>query len=253
MKALILAAGRGSRLAPLTDHVPKCLVQYQGEPILKYELDSLLQCGIDEIGIVGGYRFEVLKHYIEKNYSKKANFSFFFNELHSSTNMVHTFFCARDFLDEELILSYSDILYSPPIVRALQKSEGEVNVVIDKAWQKLWEQRFENPLEDAETLKIREGRIKEIGKKPQTLEEIEGQYMGLLKFSKEFLPRLICYYEGLDRERLYDGKDYSNMYMTSLLQGLIETFDNVLPVLIEGGWGEIDAPSDLEIDLRLAK
>lgn len=251
MKALILAAGRGSRLAPLTDNKPKCLVEYQGKAILSYEIEALLEAGIDEVGIVGGYLAPELFSFVERHYKNRAKFSFFINERHDSTNMVATLFSAREFLSGDLILSYSDIIYSARIVKKLMEFEGEVGVIIDKEWRTLWERRFSDPLSDAETLKIREGKIREIGKKPRDFSEIEGQYIGLMKFSSAFLPRLIEHYEHLDPRALYEGKALKEMYMTTLLQSVIERFDNVKPVMIQGGWGEIDSVSDLSVEIRL--
>ena len=71
---------------------------------------------------------------------------------------------------------------------------------------------MENPLDDAETLKIYKGNIIEIGKKTNTYKDIEGQYIGLIKISKKILKKIIKFYDNLDRNSLYDGKNFDNMY-----------------------------------------
>ena len=250
MKALILAAGFGSRLMPLTQDNPKCMVEYRGKKLIDYEVGALREAGISEIAVVGGYLFKVLKSYVESQFNIKNIYQ---NKNYDKTNMVQTMFCARKFLEscikekQDLVISYADIVYNAEIVRKLMESQEPLSIVVDKDWRTLWKKRFANPLLDAETLKIKEGKVLELGKKPKSYEEIEGQYIGLFKFSHHFLPQVLGFYDDLDRGAVYDGKDFLNMYMTSFLQGLIDKFGGAQAVLINGGWCEIDFKSDLEI------
>ena len=250
MKAVILAAGFGSRLMPLTQSVPKTMVEYQGRSLIDYEISALKAAGVREIAVVGGYKFEVLREFLKKKFQVDRLFE---NKNYDKTNMLATLFCARKFLQEcvdegrDLIVSYADIVYFEDTARRLLEAKGELCIVVDRAWRELWEKRFENPLEDAETLKIKDGKIKELGKKPSSYADIEAQYIGLFKFSHAFLPEVLAFYDGLDRSALYDGKDFENMYMTSFLQGLIDKFGGAQAVVIEGNWREIDFKKDLTI------
>lgn len=252
MNALILAAGFGSRLMPLTQSVPKCMVCYQNKPIIDYELQALTQAGVRNIAVVGGYLFDVLKEYLSKHYSIEH---FYSNPKYSSTNMVATLFCAREFLrecqnkGEDVIISYADIIYSQAIVEQLRDYKGDLGIIIDKDWKNLWSRRFKNPLEDAETLKLKGDSIIELGKKPLSYSDIQGQYIGLFKFSSAFIDEILSFYDSLDKNAIYDGKDFNNMYMTSFLQLLIDKYQNAKAVFIHGGWCEIDFKSDLEIDI----
>lgn len=252
MNALILAAGFGSRLMPLTKDNPKCMVEYKDKKIIDYEIESLKDAGVKNIAVVGGYLFPTLKSYIES----KHNINIFFeNKNYDSSNMVETLFCAREFIQSciesksDLIISYADIVYGKHIASKLVESKSDLAIVVDKNWKELWEKRFENILDDAETLKIENGKIKELGKKPKDLKEIQAQYIGLFKFSYKFLTQVLEFYDSLDRNAIYDGKDFRNMYMTSFLQNLIDKFDNAMAVEIYGGWCEIDFKNDLEIDI----
>ncbi|MCX2682336.1 phosphocholine cytidylyltransferase family protein [Campylobacter sp. MIT 21-1685] len=251
MKALILAAGFGSRLMPLTKNNPKCMVEYQGKKIIEYEIEALNNAGIEEIAIVGGYCFELLEQFVRTRYNIKK---IFYNKDYADTNMVCTLFCAKDFLyeciedKEDCIISYADIIYFKESVEKLAKKKAPLAIVIDKEWKKLWEKRFKNPLNDLESLKLdSEGKIKELGKKVYCYDEIQGQYIGLFKISYDLLPKLIELYESLDKNTLYDGKDFKNMYMTSFLQILIQKFGNASAIEIYGKWCEIDFKSDLSI------
>ena len=111
MKAIILAAGRGSRMKNLTDDQPKCLVEMRGKPLLDWQLTALREAGVDQIAIVTGYKGELLmgRGLVE-----------FHNSRWAETNVVSSLACARDWLQAEpCIVSYSDIFYSAQAVQSL--------------------------------------------------------------------------------------------------------------------------------------
>jgi len=240
MKMIIVAAGQGTRLRPLTDNKPKCMVEYHNKPIIDYILDVASECNIRDVAIVNGYKKQVLEKYLENR-----DITFFTNEKFDTTNMVSTLFNAKDFMNDDIIISYADIIYKKEILEKLITSNEDFNVVIDKDWRTLWSLRMENPLEDAETLRVVDGNIVELGKKPNNYDDIEGQYIGLIKISKSTMARVTAFYESLDKGKLYDGQVYDNMYMTSLIQMIIDNLVDVKPVFINGGWIEIDSVEDI--------
>lgn len=252
MRAIILAAGFGSRLMPLTQDVPKCMVVYKNKRIIDYIMEALSEVGIKDICIVGGYKFNILQQYINTRY---VNINMKCNNNYANTNMVNTLFCAKDFLldciqqKQDLIVSYADIVYFSPILKKLQECGYDLGIAVDRKWRSLWEMRFDNPLIDAETLKLDGNRIIELGKKPKDYDDIEGQYIGLFKISYRFLAELLKFYANLDRNAMYDSKDFDNMYMTSFLQMVIDNYKNAYMVEMFGGWCEIDFISDLDIEL----
>lgn len=246
MKMIILAAGEGTRLRPLTNEKPKCMVEYKNKPIIDYILEAADSCNINNIAVVDGYRKEVLE-----NHLKNKNITFFVNKKYDKTNMVSTLFNAKSYMDDDIVISYADIIYKKDVLEKLINSRDDFSVVVDKEWKKLWSLRMDNPLDDAETLKISNGKISEIGKKPNNYDEIEGQYIGLIKVSKNIINKVIRYYESLDKNHIYDGKDYDNMYMTSFIQMIIDNLVDVKPVFINGGWVEIDSVEDLNIYEKL--
>lgn len=244
MKAIIVAAGQGTRLRPLTDTKPKCMVEYQGKAIIDSILETMFTCNISEVAIVNGYKKEVLETYLDDK-----NIRFFANLRYDTTNMVSTLFCAKEFMNDDLIISYADIVYDTVVLEKLMLSQGDFNVVVDRCWKELWAQRMENPLEDAETLKIRNNVIIEIGKKPTSYSEIEGQYIGLIKISRQVIKKIIDFYESLDKKSIYDGQNFDNMYMTTFIQLIIDYLLDITPVFIEGGWVEIDTVDDLNVSM----
>lgn len=242
MKLIVVAAGQGTRLRPLTDNIPKCMVPFRGKAIIDHIIDTARTCGVQEIGVVHGYRADVLEAHL-----KDREVQFFHNPRYDQTNMVSSLFCARSFLQGDVIISYGDIVYEPAILKALMDDVSPLAMTIDLAWQKLWSLRMEDPLADAETLKMNPtGEILELGKKPQTLDDIQGQYMGLILWRAAAMKQILDFYDNLDTSAMYDGKNFDNMYMTSFLQQIIDGLMPAKAVPVQGGWLEIDSTDDLE-------
>jgi choline kinase len=238
-KALILAAGEGTRLRPYTLDRPKCLVEVDGRSLLDRQLDVMRAEGLENIILVGGYLADRLEH---RGLSVRRN------PRYAETNMVWTLFCAESELDAETVVSYGDIVYSRKILRALLGSSADVAVVIDRAWESYWRARAEDPLDDAETLKLApDGRIIEVGQKPRSLAEIEGQYIGLMKFSVQGLAVLKDIFHKAQKTGTLRGKQVEKAYMTDLLQAVIDSGYRVEAVPVDGGWVEVDTVSDLNL------
>lgn len=244
MRAIILAAGQGTRLRPLTDNRPKCMVELEGKPLLEHQLKVLRGANIEDIHVVGGYRAEWLQ---------RSDITLHINERFTQTNMVATLFAAETTMDgrEDLIIAYGDIVYEPRVLNALLECNAPVCLTVDRAWRRYWEARMDDPLADAETLKLTDGNlVTELGKKPSSYEEIQGQYMGLIKVRADHVSLLPAVWRGMDREATYDGKDYHNMYMTSFLQHLIDSGWETRAALVDNGWLEIDNQRDLDFGNR---
>lgn len=233
MKAIILAAGRGSRMKFLTDDRPKCLVELRGKPLLDWQLLALRAAGITEIAIVTGYKRELLTN---------RGLIEFHNARWDETNMVSSLACAEAWLNlEPCIVSYSDIFYESWAVTSLMHSSASLAITYDPEWLQLWIRRFGDPLLDAETFRLNtDGNLIEIGKKPNSLKEIEGQYMGLLRITPQGWEEIIRIREDLTpiaRDR---------MDMTSTLSQIIEADRlRIAAIPYYGDWGEVDSAEDL--------
>ena len=233
MRAVILAAGRGSRMGQLGNDRPKCLVELEGKPLIERQIAALRRGGVDEIGVVRGYRAETIDF---------PGLSYFANQRWAETNMVMSLAAAAGWLRTgPLIVSYADIFYRSELVRDLAAAPGQLVVSYDRAWRRLWARRFANPLADAETFRINAaGQLLEIGGKTTRIEEIEGQYMGLLKFTPPAWSAVEALLSTLD-STVRDRLD-----MTGLLRRLLT--GNELPIDTfgsDGQWGEIDNPEDV--------
>ncbi len=232
MKAIILAAGRGSRMNELTDEKPKCMVEFKNRPLIDWQCDALTKAGIAEIAVVAGYKKEKI---ISKNIVR-----FFENSKWQETNMVYSLFCADEWLEKnDCVISYSDIFYTPKIVESLLASDVDISMTYDKNFAKLWSKRFADPLSDLESFKIdKNSFLQEIGKKPKTLDEIQGQFMGLLKFTTK----------GWNIAKdILKNHDIKKLDCTSALQILILNNIKIKAVAIDDMWGEADSANDLRL------
>ncbi len=233
MKAIILAAGRGSRMKTLTDERPKCLVELRGRSLLDWQLKALREAGITEIAVVTGYKRELLsgRGLVE-----------FHNPRWAETNMVSSLACAATWLKaDSCVVSYSDIFYDASAVTALMNCPALLAITYDTNWRALWERRFGDPLQDAETFRTKtDGTLAEIGNKPKTVEEVEGQYMGLLRFTPLGWSEVVRIRSTLLAEQC------DRMHMTGALQKVIEAGRvPVAAVPYRDEWGEVDSADDL--------
>ena len=235
MKAIILAAGRGSRMKGLTEAKPKCLIPVRGKTLLEWQLEALRKAGVEEIGIVTGYKRELLINYglVEFNNLRWAE-----------TQMVSSLSCAEEWLNSEpCIVSYSDIFYEFSAPLSLLRSDADIAVTYDPNWLQIWGARFEDPLVDAESFKLRRDQsLSEIGQKPKSVEEVQGQYMGLLRFTP------YGWSEVLRIRKQFSQLDADRMHMTGTLQKVID--EGIVPVHATpyfGQWGEVDSEEDLKV------
>ncbi len=245
IKVIILAAGEGRRLRPYTLDRPKCLVEVGGRSLIDRQLDVLHSRGLDRIIVIGGYRADKLC---------RPDFELRLNTRYAETNMVWTLFSAEDELNGDVIVAYGDIVYSGAILDKLLASRADIAVAVDKDWERYWRARSDDPLSDAESLKLGEdGRILELGQRPESIEEIQGQYMGLMKFSAKGLACLKEVFHVAKSNQNLRGKHPEQAYMTDLIQLVIDCEFRVDAVLVHGGWVEIDTVADCESDITRSR
>ncbi len=242
--AIILAAGKGTRLRPLTDDIPKCMVEIDGKPMLEWQLDLLTDAGIENIVVVTGYLEDKIRY---------PQITKVHNPEYSSTNMVYSLFCAEEYLQGDLIISYGDIIYSDEVLQKLMDSDEDIVIASDEEWLPYWKQRCDDPLSDAETFqKAEDQKVRSLGQMPESAKEIEGQFIGLTKLSCKGSVELRKAYFSCKCDKFCSenawGSDRSlcNAYMTDLLNNLAGK-GKLSYTPIHRGWFEVDTPSDLAL------
>lgn len=207
---------------------PKCRTRLHGRSLLDWQLAALRGAGIDEIGLVRGYlahTFDLPLHYFE-------------NERWAQTNMVASLACAADWLQADTcIVSYSDIAYQASTVRRLESCNADVAITYDPRWLDLWSLRFDDPLADAETFRTNDGWLQAIGARASSVEEIEGQFMGLLRLRPAGWAALAAV--------AVAAPDPDRLDVTALLGRALEQGVQVATVPISETWCEVDSQADL--------
>lgn len=241
MKCVILAAGRGSRLSPLTDIRPKCLVEFAGRPLLEWQLDALRIAGISDIHVVTGYLSEQIEAYRLKCW---------YNAIWESSNMIESMLCLRQLFmteNDDILVLYSDLIYEPYIISKLIKTDGDIVISVDQGWKQLWQARMSDPLSDAESLRYDEdGILLEIGQRVNDATQIQAQYMGMMKFTRTGRERLIDFWDKADFYPSWaHGRTKQQAFMTDLLNAMINKNFKINTCVVEHGWLEVDSLNDL--------
>lgn len=182
MRAIILAAGMASRLRPLTDNTPKCLLKIGERSLLQRSIDALTSNGIKEIVIVTGYLHNLIEDFIREQYPN-VNVSFIHNDVYDSTNNIYSLWLARPKADgEEILLLDSDLLYDPEIITRVLSTPAENILTLIR--HDLGEEEMKVVTDGSS-----EGNIIEISKTCSPADAI-GESLGIEKMGKSYTSAL---------------------------------------------------------------
>ena len=131
MQAVILAAGNGTRLRPLTDHRPKCLVEVEGQPILRYQLEALCEVGVRECIVVVGHRAAQVRSAFGSRFLG-LSITYVENEVFETTNNIYSLWLARREITGDMLLLEGDLLFEPALLMDLLDSPYENVAVVDR-------------------------------------------------------------------------------------------------------------------------
>ncbi len=131
MRAIILAAGIGYRLLPLTQHVPKCMVPVAGKAIISRAVDALVENGIRDIVVVIGYQKEMIKEFLHSTYGDDIAFTFVENDIYAKTNNIYSLWLASQWFDDDIILLESDVVFANGMMADLLASDSDNVIVVD--------------------------------------------------------------------------------------------------------------------------
>ena len=162
--------------------------------------------------------------------------------------MLYSLFKLKKLFDgkNDLIVSYGDIIYKNGVLKKLINSREQLSTIIDTDWYSYWKLRMENPLDDAESLKLdKKYYITDIGKKVKNLKNIRGQYIGLTKISKNITKKILKVWADINKKNKVNK--INNLYVTDFLRILIRRKFKIKAIPVKRGWLEFDEPSDLKI------
>ena len=232
MKAVILAAGIASRLRPLTDDTPKCLLKVGEKSILELTIDNIITNDIDDVIIVTGYLEEKIKNFVSKKYPG-LNVTYIYNEVYASTNNIYSLWLTKESLwEDEMLLMDSDVIFDKEIITKLLASDHENCLAL---------KRHDVQDEEIKVKSGENGRVLEIGKEVK-LQNAIGESIGIEKFGVETLKELFTIIE----RKIVVEKNV-NQYYEAAFQELADKGANIYTVdTTDYFCMEIDTADDLE-------
>ena len=239
-KALIIAAGLGSRLKKHTQNLPKCMLDFGGKTLLQRQLEAYKDSGIEDISLIRGYKKDKIKY---------KGIKYFENTDFRNNNILNSIFYAEKVINGNIIISYSDILFDSSVVQRTLDSNHDISVVVDIDWRGYYVGRKDHPISEAENVIFNSNNeVSKIGKINKGNEEVHGEFIGMVKLSdygtkifKEHFHRLKKIYWNKPFQR---AKTFQNAYLTDFIQELVDIGIKVHWVIIESGWKEIDTVED---------
>jgi|TARA_B100002003_G_C14029409_1_gene496268 choline kinase len=223
MKAIILAAGKATRLLPLTKDTPQSLLKIGKKTILENQIERLKKCGVGDIVVITGYLSERVEKFCEKLRIKTL-----FNPFYEVSGMALTLWLAKEELKDGFVFLYSDVLFDLKIIDGLLKNKGDVCLAIKK----------DGLREEAEKVIEEEGVIKNVSKMKG--EKENGEFVGIAKFSDMGSKKLI--------EELHNvAKSDLNTNFITVIDNLIKKGEVVVSYDIkDASFIDIDFPENLK-------
>jgi choline kinase len=230
MKAIILAAGQGTRIRTVHGEHPKCLIEVDDTTILDHQLEALSMAGIDDVAIVAGYEKEqIIEHVESRKPSVNQRIRFFENPVFAITNNIYSLWLALEWLrGDSFVVLNADVVFDPEILSAAVRSSAPISMIVDPLWRD-------------ETMKVVvEGdRVIRMSKKISR-EEFSGTYIGITVFSQTIHDRFLR----TMNELISAGR--VNEFFNVAVQKLADESVRVGYTSTDGlAWAEIDDPLDL--------
>jgi len=247
MKAIVLAAGDGSRMGKLTQNIPKPLVMVNGKSIIERQLSILKQNKILDVIIITG------------SHNEKFTFKnvVYVNDLdHKKHDTLGSLITARDYMNDEIIITYADQIFDEKIIESINNFSGDIGIAVDLDWEKNYVDRDQHPKSEAENILINGNEILELRKNISECKENEkiGECLGLMKFSRKASKVFLDKYSELEishQGKFHNAPSLEKALISDMIQELIDSEINVEPIYVSGKWCEIDTPQDLEIARKI--
>lgn len=223
MKAIILAAGKSTRLLPLTKDIPQCMLKVGNKTILEIQLKNLKKWGIEDVTVITGYLSEKLE-----KFCKDLGIKTLFNPFYEVSGMAITLWIARENLKNGFIALYSDVLFDSKIIQGLLKDKSDICLAIKRGALR----------EEAEKIVEKDGKIDNVGKSKSN--EGSGEFIGIAKFSSKGVEKLI-------KELNNTAKINLNASFTEVINNLVKKGEIIKVYDIKNTqFSDIDFPDDLE-------
>lgn len=246
MKAIIIAAGKGSRLRHYTEDLPKCMLKFGGKTLLQRQIEALNANGITDISVIKGYKKEMINY---------PGLKYYINDRYEHNNILNSLFYAEAEMDSDVIISYSDILYEKQVVSRLLESKHDISIVVDIEWEVYYKGRRSHPIQEAENVIFdSNNKVVEIGKILTRKNDVHAEFIGMMKLTKRGTDIFKRHFQRT--KQLFWGKSFvrvdtfENAYLTDMIQDMVDMGVDIHCVVIPRGWREIDTVEDYEKALK---
>lgn len=243
MRAIIIGAGRGRRLMPMTANVPKCYAEVHGRRLLDWTLKAFAEVGLRDICFIGGYQVErVRQDYPRLTFRHNAGWE--------HNNILASLMHAEDLMAEGFVCCYSDILFTSDVVQRVLAHASDMVLSVDTDWLARYAHRTQHPSDDAEKVEARNGLITRIHRAipaPQA----HGEYTGIARFSPAGATQL-CHHYHQARQRsagkpFREAVSFEKAYLILLFQEMIEAGVQFAHADTRGNYMEVDTQQDFDL------
>jgi len=258
VKAVIVAAGFEKQLLPLIQEKPKCLLDIKGKTILERQVETLRECGIQDIVVVRGY---------QKDRIRLSNIRYYDNDQYEETGELFSLFCAKKEIEGPFIFLYSDILFDTDLLQKLLRSHDDISLVVDRAWPEVFKAQPIRPVHPTDLVITRNPPpsgfrflpLYNQGEEQDTLLKIgqhidpnhaHGEFIGLARFTRTGAKILQeSYKDAVSRygqKPFHEASNIRKAAVTDMIQELIDHGRQVACVNIYKGWMEVDTFEDYQ-------
>lgn len=224
MKIFILAAGMGTRMKPLTDNCPKCLLDVAGKTFIDRQIEVFKNCAINDIYVVTGYRSEMIKQHL------KDSVKYIYNPFYETTNSIASLWLATLNINDDILIVNSDVIFDEELIKRMIDCKNDINIAVSLEWND--ERGYKAEIVDNHVINM---------SMDIPHNRIGGEYAGLIYVSKDVLSNLKA-----QSEKLLSQKQF-NIWFEDMVVEMIKSGNvaNVIAVNPDK-WYEIDNPKELE-------
>lgn len=227
MQAVVMAAGKGSRLGSLSEGKPKSFIEIKGKKLIEYNLKLLEKSGVDETIIVTGYQCGLFEDLTDN----MPNVRLVYNPFYEMVNVLGSFYMGMNFLKDDFLYLHADTICEPRIIEGMMGLEADIVLPVD----------YRQCDDEAMKVRSREGKIVQITKQMPN-EQADGEFIGVALFKGNVIPAI-----RKKTKKLMEDKEFG-AYFEGAVQKLIDEENFTVKAVPTDGafWAEIDFPEDYE-------
>ncbi len=224
MKAVILAAGKGTRMRPLTLEKPKCLIDISGSCFIDRQIKVFKDCGINDIIVVTGYKSDMIKEHL------KDSVQYVYNPFYDTTNSIVSLWLATLNIEDDILITNSDVIFDEDLIKRMIACNDNINIAVSKIWSE----------ERGYKAQITSGKVVDMGM-DITLDKVGGEYAGLIFIKKDVMNKLKNQCEKLLSQQQF------NIWFEDMVVELIKNGNSATSTDVDNEkWYEIDNIEELE-------